>query len=88
LIHQLMHIKQKTKLRGKILDIITDHNVDVKINIGENCGVRLDQQFFIVEKPSIILQVYKTGSSESFLKSSDINVSIQKGWRVERSKRS
>jgi CHAT domain-containing protein len=88
LIHQLMHIKQKTKLRGKILDIITDHNVDVKINIGENCGVRLDNQFFIVEKPSIILQVYKTGSNESFLKSSDKNVTIQKGWRVERSKRS
>jgi len=78
LILQLIQIQEKRKLRGKIIDIIPDPENVVKINIGEECGVRFGQKYFIVEKPNIILDVYKTSINESLLKTSDLDVIIQK----------
>jgi len=84
MIDKIIEIQKKIQPRGIILSINENDNNTVTINIGEEHGVRGKQRYKIIEKPSIILEVYKSGTIDSILKPMEPQTEIQEGWRVEK----
>ncbi|MCP4353034.1 MAG: CHAT domain-containing protein [Desulfobacterales bacterium] len=76
----LKELGERYPLQGKILNVIEDETL---MNIGENVGVKMGQQFQVVDK-NIILEVVALADGTCTVRVEKGGMPLEKGWRVKR----